>query len=236
MRHRRIGLSIYATILVCCFCGLVIALFSYQEPARELGAIYLSRAPSETGAANIVSAIYLNYRLYDTLFEILIFSVAVLGVRFYLSDYREKETVEKIPESQIVRTSADLFFPPIFLIGIYLVLSGHISPGGGFSGGVVAGTALLLCAVALGANTVGKRFYEPTLRWLEWGVLLVVLSLPLLPIVVGRLPFTELLPSGTMGKVISAGSIPIYNLLIGIKVFIGTWVIIHYFMRHRGEV
>jgi len=39
-----------------------------------------------------------------------------------------------------------------------------------------------------------------------------------------------------MGKVISGGSIPIDNLLIGIRVFIGTWVIIHYFMRHRGEV
>jgi len=215
---------------------LVIAFFSCQEQAGELGAIYLSRAPSETGAANIVSAIYLNYRLYDTFFEILIFSVAVLGVRFYLSDRGKKEIVERIPESQVVRASADLFFPPIFLIGVYLTLFGHLSPGGGFSGGVVAGTALLLCAVALGANTVGKRFHEPVLRLLEWAVLLILLILPLLPIIVGRLPFTELLPPGTMGKVISGGSIPIYNLLIGIKVFIGTWVIIHYFMRHRGEV
>jgi multicomponent Na+:H+ antiporter subunit B len=212
--------------------------FSYRDAdtVHYAGRDYLASGTSDTGAANLVSAIYLNYRLFDTLFEILVFSVAVLGVRFYLVGREEEESVDSIPESGIVRTSADLLFPLILLIGIYLTLLGHLSPGGGFSGGVVAGSGLLLCAVAVGADVVGQRFHETLLERLEWGVLLVILLVGLLPLLFHRLPLVDLLPRGKVGRLISGGAIPLYNILIGGKVFIGTWVIIHYFLRHRGEI
>ena len=236
MRHVPLGMVLFSALLVACFCGLLVVTFGYRGPVDGAGAAYLSQGAEETGAANLVSAIYLNYRLYDTLFEILVFPIAVLGVRFYLIKQREEETVESIPESQVVRTSADLLSPFILLIGIYLVLFGHRSPGGGFSGGVVAGSGLLLCAVALGADVVGRRFHEVILEQFEWGVLLVIFLLALLPITLRQLPLTDLLPPGRVGSVISGGSILIYNVLIGVKVFIGTWVVIHYFIRYRGEI
>ncbi|MEA3356134.1 MAG: MnhB domain-containing protein [Candidatus Bipolaricaulota bacterium] len=235
MRNFPLGMAVFAVILVGCLCGVLIGGFGYRGAVDEAGAAYLLRAVEDTGAANMVSAIYLNYRLYDTLFELLVFSVAVLGVRFYLVG-RNEEQVGSIPESQVVRTSADLLFPPILLLGIYLVLFGHLSPGGGFSGGVIAGTGLLLCAVALGAEVVARRFHEGILERLEWGVLLAVIILAIFPVAMGRVPLTDLLPTGRLGQLGSGGSILIYNGLIGIKVFIGTWVIIHYFMRHRGEI
>ena len=187
---------------------------------------------------NLVSAIYLNYRLYDTLFEILVFSVAVLGVRFYLVGRgRDKaEAIEHIPESQVVRTSADLLFPLILLLGIYLALFGHLAPGGGFSGGVVASSGLLLCAVALGADAVAHRFHEPAFERLEWVILLAILFLAVFPIALRHVPLSDLLPQGRAGSMLSGGSILFYNVLIGLKVFIGTWVVIQYFLRHRGEI
>lgn len=236
MRRVPTGMVLYAIFLVTCFCGIIAVTFGYRGAVEGIGAAYLSQGAVETGAANLVAAIYLNYRLYDTLFEILVFSVAVLGVRFYLVRRGNEEAVERIPESQVLRTSADLLFPLIFLIGIYLALFGHLSPGGGFSGGVVAGTALLLCAVALGADVVGRRFHEAVLERFEWGILLAIIILTLLPVALRQLPLTDLLPPGRVGAMMSGGSILLYNLLIALKVFIGTWVIIHYFVRHRGEI
>ncbi len=147
MRRPQPFMRITALVLVTCFCALLMMTFEYHGAREGAGSLYIKRGTTDTGAANLVSAIYLNYRLYDTLFEILVFSTAVLGVRFYLAKRgRREEEVTRIPESQVIRTSADLLFPPILLLGIYLVLFGHISPGGGFSGGTVAGTGLLLCA------------------------------------------------------------------------------------------
>jgi len=101
---------------------------------------------------------------------------------------------------------------------------------------VVAGSGLLLCAVALGTQAIARRFHEAALERIEWVTLLAILLLAVFPIVFGRLPLSDLLPRGRMGSMLSGGSILIYNLLIGFKVFIGTWVIIYYFLRHRGEI
>lgn len=237
MRRSSLYMIITASVLVACFCTLLMMTFEYRGARKEAGAAYIERGTIDTGAANLVSAIYLNYRLFDTLFEILVFSVAVLGVRFYLAQQKgSEEEVARIPESQVIRISADLLFPPILLLGIYLILFGHLSPGGGFSGGAVAGTGLLLCAIALGADVVARRFHEAALERFQWEVLLAILLLTLIPVLFGRLPLTDLLPRGRLGSLASGGSILIYNGLIGVKIFIGTWVVIYSFVRHRGEI
>ncbi len=236
MRHTPLNMVVVAVLFVVFFCALLLGTFGYRD-TEVSSTPYIEQGASETGAANLVSAIYLNYRLYDTLFEILVFSVAVLGVRFYLAGRNEKEKdIVKIPESHVIRTSANILLAPILLLGIYLTLFGHISPGGGFSGGIVAGTALLLSAVALGAETVAARFHEASFEQLEWGILLVILLFVAFPVVLGRVPLTDLLPPGNLGSLTSGGSILVYNALIGSKVLIGTWVIVYSFIRHRGEI
>jgi multicomponent Na+:H+ antiporter subunit B len=236
LKRPSIGIVVVLILLLGAFCGVLWSGFVPAGEESHVGAIYLQQGLSDTGAVNLVSAIYLNYRLYDTFFELLIFSVAVLGVRFYLVGKESKEEIERVAESQIIRMSADLLFPPVLLIGLYLDLFGHLSPGGGFSGGVVAGSALLLYAVALGADSVARRFHENVLERVEWGILIVIVLLGLLPLFFEKSPLTDLLPLGTRGRLTSGGSLVLYNLLIGVKVFIGTWVIIHYFLRHRGEI
>lgn len=215
----------------------VLALFLFTFfPSGEPVSPYLARdAAGETGAANLVAGVYLNYRLYDTLFEVLVFAVAVIGVRYYLVGQKEG-AAPPIPESPVVRTAADLLFSPLLLIGVYLVLFGHLSPGGGFAGGVVGGSGLLLCAIGLGGEVIARRFHETALERTEWLILAGFLLLLLVPVLFGAAPGTDLLPQGTVGNPVSGGTIVIYNILIGAKVFIGTWVVIYYFTRHRGEV
>ncbi len=233
MRRPPLSLFLSALVLVGSACVLFIIAFF---PVTIAPSPYLPREAHNTGAANLVAGVYLNYRLYDTIFEVLVFAVAVIGVRYYLIGQNAADKMAEIPESQVVRTSADLLFSPLLLIGAYLVLFGHLFPGGGFAGGVVGGSGLLLCVIALGGDVVARRFHEPLLERFEWGILAMIFIFALVPVLFGLSPFTDLLPKGQAGKLASGGSIPIYNLLIGIKVFTGTWVIIYYFTRHRGEV
>jgi len=79
---RRTALVIFAVLLVLGFCTLLLMTSGYEGARGSSGNPYLTVGASETGAVNLVSGIYLNYRLYDSLFELLIFSMAVLGVRF----------------------------------------------------------------------------------------------------------------------------------------------------------
>ena len=230
-------IRILAILLVSGFCALLLLTADYHGARGSADNPYLAAGASETGAVNLVSGIYLNYRLYDSLFELLVFSMAVLGVRFYLNAPESKRpTVVRVAESPVVRIAAYLLFGPIIMIGLYLIVFGHLSPGGGFSGGAVGGTGLLLCAAALGAEVVARRFHEQTIEQIEWGILLMILVFAIVPVFFGRTPLTDLLPLGQAGALLSGGTIPIYNVLIGIKVFIGTWVIIYSFIRHRGEI
>ncbi len=228
--------SVAAIALVVAFCITVGVAFRFrplEEPIAN--SLYVQEA-KKTGAANLVSAIYLEVRLYDTLFELLVFSVAVLGVRACLRGRGREEPATAIPESHVVRTSAYLLFPFLLLLGLYLTVFGHLTPGGGFSGGVVAASGLLLCAVALGSENVAVRVREHWLERMEWGIPLLLLLLGILPLVFGMPPFTDLLPKGEIGRVGSGGTIPVHNLLVGVMVFIGTWLVVHAFIRHRGEI
>jgi len=234
---RRTAIAIFAILLVSGFCTLVFLTSGYQGPRGSADNPYLAAGASETGAVNLVTGIYLNYRLYDSLFELLIFSIAVLGVRFYLNtDESKKPSVERVAESPVVRIAADLLFGPIIMIGLYLIVFGHLSPGGGFSGGAVGGTGLLLCATALGAEVVARRFHEQIIEQIEWAILLAILLFAIDPVFFGYTPLTDLIGPGEAGTLFSGGTIPIHNVLIGVKVFIGTWVIIYSFIRHRGEI
>ena len=236
MTRRPSPRSVAAAVLVAAFCIVVGVSFRFRSlDAPIVGSLYVQEA-EKTGAANLVSAIYLDVRLYDTLFELLVFSVAVLGVRAHLHRRGTEEPASAIPESHVIRASADLLFPFLLLLGLYLTAFGHLTPGGGFSGGVVAASGLLLCAITLGGEEVARRIRERMLERMECGIPLLFLLLGVLPLIFGTPPFTDLLPKGEIGRVGSGGSILFYNLLIGIKVFIGSWIVVHAFIQHRGEI
>ena len=236
MRRRPSALTIASILVVLMFTLVVAAGFQFdavQAPSAEAWV----EASEEIGATNVVSAIYLGVRLFDTLLEVFVFAVAVLGVRHYLGDRpASPEASASLPESHIVQASARVFLPLIVLIGINVTVYGHIAPGGGFSGGAIAASALLLVALALGGDGIAERFNDSLFERIEWIVLLLLLGLTLLPVVTGRVPLCDILPAGVLGHLNSAGTFLPHNLLIGLKVFIASWVIIHHFLMHRGEI
>jgi multicomponent Na+:H+ antiporter subunit B len=102
---------------------------------------YLSGFMHDIGGENGVTAIYLGYRLYDTLFEALILLVsiaAVIHLSWYQDFFVSKEVYMGIQRSPIAFYSIRIVSPLLILFSVYIMVNGHISPGGGFQGGVIA--------------------------------------------------------------------------------------------------
>jgi multicomponent Na+:H+ antiporter subunit B len=66
--------------------------------------------------------------------------------------------VIKKPESAIIETISRLLVPFVQMFGLYVIMHGHSSPGGGFQGGVILGASFILLAVGCGIEEMNTRF------------------------------------------------------------------------------
>ncbi len=180
-----------------------------------------------SGIPNAVSAIIFRNRLYDTLFEVIVFTIAIAGVKYLLSDEQPNTLIRQLPD----RTSiilAQLGATIATLVGVELAIRGHLSPGGGFAAGVAGGTAIglrLMTTVPEQMESIYRRWHAET--WEKISVL-AFLALGVLALV------GIVLPLGEMGSLISGGFIPLLNILVAIKVALGSWTMVLCFVRYRG--
>lgn len=168
---------------------------------------------AETGSANIVTSIIANYRLLDTLGELTVLFIASSGLAFVLKGKKNIKPFEN-ESSFIIKTGVRILFPLLFLLGIYIILYGHLTPGGGFQGGAVIATAILLKFLAYRdykLNHTGLFVLESFA-----GITFIVLGL--IGLYTDGSFLTNFLNTGTIGTLFSAGLVPIIYILIGIKV------------------
>ncbi|PKL28295.1 MAG: sodium:proton antiporter [Spirochaetae bacterium HGW-Spirochaetae-2] len=186
---------------------------------------YVEAGADELGAANLVTSVVVSYRGLDTLGEVMVLFTATTGVTALLgagkskSHKKEKESERdgdgRREGSELLATGAAFLFPILVLFGIYIFLNGHLTPGGGFQGGVVLASAFLLllfsdCRLELnhallkGAEAISGAAYVAV------GLLGLWLA--------GGFLDPRFLPAGEFGQLFSAGAIPIIYILIGIKV------------------
>ena len=121
----------------------------------------------------------------------------------------------------IVSTITRMVVPFIQLYGIYIILHGHISPGGGFSGGALIGTSLILYTLVFGVKKAEKKFSHRVSEIAESGGILLYIAVGLIGMIVAGSFLTNLeagFPKGEVGTLLSAGMIPILMIGIGIKV------------------
>jgi len=138
--------------------------------------------------------------------------------------------------SKIIRTIVQKLFPFIMLFGFYLISHGHLSPGGGFQGGVVLGTAIILLALSHSIEQTEKKFKSRWLNMLEKLGILTLIFLGFLGILLGYSFLSNFLPLGKPGQIASGGLILLFNIAIGIKVAAGVSVIFYALVRYRGEI
>lgn len=122
----------------------------------------------------------------------------------------------------IVKTSADVFLPLALVFGFYIILHGHLSPGGGFQGGVIVAVAVILLYLGYGYDTTVKAIKPEFIRKNEAVAAVLYVVLALLGIIMGanfcRNVFFD---NGGIGSLVSAGTIAFMNDTVGYKVLTG---------------
>ncbi|MQY59735.1 MAG: hypothetical protein GH144_09075 [Clostridia bacterium] len=133
--------------------------------------------------------------------------------------------------SQIVTMISRKLVPFILLFGLYLISYGHLSPGGGFQGGVVLASGIILLFLSHGFTLVQRSFPERRLNLTELVMVFFFLLLGLAGLLLGKYFLGNILPLGEAGDIPSAGFILLLNMIIGLKVGAGITLICFYLFR-----
>ena len=138
----------------------------------------------------------------------------------------------------IVKKVTEIMCGFIFLFGIYIILHGHLTPGGGFAGGAVIAGSFILLILAFGSEFLALKKEESGSSILESSAILAFLIVAALGMLIGGtgIFFVNFLPKGTIGNLISAGVIPIYNIAIGMEVAAALLTIFLALLIYKDEV
>jgi len=193
--------------------SLMISNWNPEEKLNPLAADYVSREPDELGAANLVTSIVVTYRGLDTLGEVTVLFLAAAGVGLFLRISEKKG--KKRDSSEILKTGTSFIIPAIIMFGVYIFLNGHLTPGGGFQGGAVIASGILLLFLSYPDYRL-KYGALHALESVSGACYVVVGALGL--ILAGGFLDNRFLPLGEFGSILSAGAIPVIYTFIGLKV------------------
>ena len=241
-RGGRLRRGVYCVLCVA-VCLAMIALFLYtaaclpdfgsaQSPANnEVPTRYIESGLQETGAVNIVTGMILDYRAFDTLGESSVLFTAAMVVLLLLRLDADSQTfsplarvIREQPHSDtfyephhdtILQHAAKVLVPVVLLLGIYVVLNGHLSPGGGFSGGAIMGAALMIYVTAFGFEAIRRFFTYRTYQRVVLCALLTYAVSKCYSFYTGANGLHSVIPLGTPGAILSSGLILVLNICVG---------------------
>ena len=148
--------AVLAMLLAVFGAVLFFALWSLPRSGEGLGNAVL-RALDESGIESPVTAVLMNFRGYDTLLELGVLFLALLGVwSFGSMPQRVRE-----PPVLVLRIMIALLVPFLTLFAAYLLWAGSHAPGGAFQAGAVAGAAGVLIALSGGPAAAGAPPWLP---------------------------------------------------------------------------
>ena len=224
--------------VLCCLALIAILLVAVSNlppvgapdnPANnEVVEKYVEDGMQDTGAVNIVTGMILDYRAFDTFGESNVLFIATCTVLLLLhvnkkdhKDLMEEENSERFFEPKddsILQKITFYLFPIIVIFGIYVILNGHISPGGGFSGGAIIGAGLILYSNAFGFKKLNEFFTEKTYRYVSFGSLLFYCLAKSYSFYTGANHIESGIPLGIPGAILSSGLILPLNICVGLVV------------------
>ena len=221
------------------FCVILVGLLLYTvsylprtgNPANPDNNIvsqrYIENGLQETGALNIVSGMILTYRAFDTFGETNVLFVAACCVMILLMidetllkklDAKGGDRYFEPKNDAILQGTAFVLCPIIFIFGIYIILNGHLSPGGGFSGGATIGAGMILYASAFSFKDTQRFFDEKVYKIAKISALCVYGLIGIYYYVTGANGIENHIPLGIPGHIVSAGIIFPINICVGLEV------------------
>jgi multicomponent Na+:H+ antiporter subunit B len=228
-------------VLLACGVGGLPGFGKYPGP---YGDMINSLAPYQRHVTNAVAAVNFDYRGLDTLGEEFILFASVSGLVLLLRGKRG-EAISSPPMAPVnralVERSAAIhwlsfgFAGAVFLFGIYVILHGHLTPGGGFQGGTIAGTATLLVYVGIDYAAYRRALPKPPNEFLESLGAGTYLLVGLAAMLAGGAFLQNFLPLGVRGQFFSGGTIPLINFAVGLEVTGGFALLFAEFLEETRE-
>jgi multicomponent Na+:H+ antiporter subunit B len=210
--------------------GLVWAFAGLPRSGHYNGVYGLSMqhvALAQRHATDLVSSVTFDYRGFDTLGEEFILFVSATGCAVLLRAQRDEHSVEQASEraearaeevSRPLRALGAGLVAPVLVLGGYVVAHGHLSPGGGFQGGVILAAAMALVFIA--GQLLALNRARP-MALVELGEAIGGTGYALIAIgglIFGVAALHNFLPLGKPGDLLSGGMIPLLNVAVGLEV------------------
>lgn len=207
------GLAGLAALLLWAYAGLP----DFGHYRGPYGYLLDRLATQRRHMANVVNATTYDIRGFDTMGEEFILFGAVVGVVLLLRG-EKAEDVDDAVRNDLLRRGGVLAVALAFLIGLWIVAFGFVTPGGGFQGGVALASSLVMLFVAVGYRAwarVGTESFLDPLEGIGSGGFVVVGVAAL----AAGLPFlSNFWGPGLIGTLWSGGSAPLVNWAAGIEV------------------
>lgn len=200
------------------------------HPYRDLAV----RAALAHKAPNVISSVNFDQRAVDTLGEETILLGSVIGGAALLRPSKKDNDLTIVDSGRVLqatRFGGYVMLPATLLIGIDVVAHGHLTPGGGFQGGVVLATGLHLQYVT-GDYRALQRLRP--LRWCELGETAgaaAFVGIGLAGLAIAGSFLQNVVPLGTFRQLVSAGTVPLLNIAVGVEVGCGIVVLLASFFR-----
>jgi len=175
----------------------------------------LLKMSANEGVANAVTTVVVYFRGFDTLGEIAVLFIASLGIGLILKSSNREDTPRE-DSNFMLNIGARLLSPIILMFGLYIMIYGHLSVGGGFQGGVIIASGVLLLLISSNHFHISHKIVEilETLAGVSY-VLIGLIGLLIIDSFLGNfLPHNI----SQMGLLLSGGIIPIIYIFVGIKV------------------
>ncbi len=246
--RRRTRLALFA--LAClgmfpCVVQLAIRMPAFGAHPLPYGDAINARAPIERHVTNTVSAVNFDYRGFDTLGEEFMLLAAVTGVTLLLRGTRGEQrsaepgrsgTRRVVPRSDATVLITRLAMPLTLVFGLYVAVHAMTTPGGGFQGGVIAASGLLLIYLGEGyavwRDIVRSEFMDAcegagATLYALCGFASMLLGLPYLQ---------NFLPQGTLGSLFSGGLMVVENLGVTLAVAGGFTVLFIEFLEETRVI
>ncbi|MBO4280613.1 MAG: hypothetical protein J5872_02040 [Lachnospiraceae bacterium] len=230
MRWFRRLYAVMALVLCVGICGILIYNVAFMPEFgsadtamnNEVTERYIEKGQEETGVVNTVTGVILQYRGFDTFGETHVLFLATIAVMILLKKRKDEEPVRMDGENpggdRILRTMAQFMVPIIFLFGLYVLVNGHLSPGGGFSGGAIIGAGLILYSASFGFTATARFFNERIYDIVKVGSLVIYSLLIIYYLFTGANGIASVVPLGKAGTILSSGLILPINILVGFEV------------------
>lgn len=226
----RIGSIVFVLLLAALMLYMVSVLpltGTVDRPVNnEVAQVYIEHGIQDTGAVNVVTGMILNYRAFDTFGETCVLFIATTCVMVLLMKEEEKIRSDKSMNDRLYEPKNDVILqkiafvlvPLIFIFGIYVILNGHLSPGGGFSGGAIIGAGMILYVSAYGFDKMQKFFNEKTYTVVKVTALVTYCIVISYYLYMGANNLDNHISLGVPGMIFSSGIILWLNIFVGTEV------------------